>query len=122
MGQTFGITIGGVMFQNQIRTKLAALPTFASDASQLARDATELAALIKAMPEGSQKYELKNAYVQGLEIVWILSIALSAAAFFSSLTIKGYSLDVALDTKQGLETRARATDVEIVELEPSHDT
>ncbi|MCJ1281746.1 hypothetical protein MMC26_001069 [Xylographa opegraphella] len=102
VGQTFGVAIGGVIFQNQMIQKLQAYPEFAARASQLGKDAAALVQIIQQTPAGAGKLALRSAYADSLKIVWAVACALAAVALLLSAFVKAYDIDVGLETEQGL--------------------
>ncbi|KAL8745965.1 MAG: hypothetical protein Q9190_001962 [Brigantiaea leucoxantha] len=102
-GQSLGVAIGGVVFQNQIRKKLTEYPSLAPLAGQYSRDATALVSVIREMKEGAEKRELVQAYADAIKMVWLVMAALSGAVLISTFFVKGYSLDQKMDTLQGFD-------------------
>src|SRR4051812_34485727 len=92
-GQSIGVAIGGVIFQNQIKEKLLSYPLLAPLASQYSRDATALVAIIKAMDDGLEKSQLKQAYADSLKTIWIVMCALCGLCMISTAFVKAYSLE-----------------------------
>lgn len=107
-GQTIGVAIGGVIFQNQMEKKLRAYPQFASRATELAKNAAALVQIIKSTPDGQDKLDLRTAYVDSVRLIFIVLCALAGVALFASLFIKGYSLDTAMDTEQGFKHKKKS--------------
>ncbi|KAF2085673.1 MFS general substrate transporter [Saccharata proteae CBS 121410] len=112
LGQTLGVAIGGVIFQNQVKKKLLTYPPLAANATAYSKDASGLVGIIKAMPDGLAKSQLKESYVCGLRYVWIVTTALAAVALFSSFFADGLPLDRALETQQGFKHQERIAQVE----------
>jgi hypothetical protein len=100
-GQSLGVAIGGVVFQNQIKQKLLSYPLLAPMAGQYSKDATALVSIIKAMAEGSEKTQLIQAYADSLKTIWIVMCALSGVAMVANIFIRGYSLEQEHKTLQG---------------------
>lgn len=68
--QAIDVAIGGAIFQNQFRIKLAEIPSFASNATQLARDASSLVQIIKTIPKNStERNQIVKAYADSLKIL-----------------------------------------------------
>jgi hypothetical protein len=101
-GQSIGVAIGGVVFQNTFKQKLLAIPEFAPMADQYSREATAVVSIIQQMPPGDSRTELVQAYADGLRIVWMSLLAFAAVGMLLSFTIKGYSLNQEHVTEQGL--------------------
>lgn len=71
-GQAIGVAIAKTNFQNGVKKRLLAYPALASKAIGYARNATTtLIQIIKALPEGLEKTQLKQSYADALKIVWI---------------------------------------------------
>ena len=100
-GQSLGVAIGGVVFQNQIKQKLLSYPLLAPMAGEYSKDATALVSIIQAMADGVEKEELRQAYADSLKTIWLVMCALSAAAMVANIFIKGYSLNQEHKTLQG---------------------
>ncbi|KAJ5475214.1 hypothetical protein N7539_008280 [Penicillium diatomitis] len=117
MGQAIGVAVGGVVFQNRMRQNLLGYANLAPMADQYSQDAAGLVQVIKAMAEGPDKSNLKEAYTDSLRIVWAVCCAVSFVALVLSLFTKSYDLDQVLDSAQGLregETQLpREKDIEI---------
>ncbi|KAL9099185.1 MAG: hypothetical protein Q9163_005283, partial [Psora crenata] len=101
-GQSLGVAIGGVVFQNQMRTKLSEYPLLAPLADEYSRDATALVSLIHGMEAGTEKTQLIKAYADSIKMIWVVMATLSATIFTTSIFVKGYSLDQEHKTLQGL--------------------
>lgn len=100
-GQSLGVAVGGVVFQNQIKQKLLSYPLLAPMAGVYSQDATALVSIIKGMEAGIEKTQLIQAYADSLKTIWIVMCALSAAGLLASVFTKGYSLDQEHKTLQG---------------------
>jgi len=101
-GQALGVAIGGVIFQNQMVTKLKAQPLYAAQAAELAKDAAQLVEIIKQTPAGPNKLALRTAYTDSLRTVYIVMCALAGVCLALCVFIKAYDLNVGLETEQGL--------------------
>lgn len=111
-GQAIGVAVGGTVFQNQVRKKLLSYPLLASKAEEYSRDSSGLVQIIKQMPEGLEKMQLKQSYAEALKIVWVTMCALSAVALVLSLWTKGYDLNRPLETEQGFREEKKTKDEE----------
>ncbi|KAK2048224.1 major facilitator superfamily transporter [Colletotrichum somersetense] len=104
-GQSVGVAVSGVIFQNAFRTKLAQIPALAHVAEEYSRDATIVVDVIKRMPKGDpMRADLVEAYCDALRAIWISLIAFAGFCMLLSVTVKKYSLDQEHVTKQGLVT------------------
>jgi MFS family permease len=109
-GQTIGVAIGGVIFQNQIKKKLLTFPLLAHDANEYAEDAAGLVEVIKALPDGLMKDQLRESYTYALRYIWIVMTALSAVALVASAFTKAYALDQENETEQGFNEKRKQKD------------
>ncbi|KAJ9309632.1 hypothetical protein DTO217A2_922 [Paecilomyces variotii] len=101
-GQAIGVAIGGVVFQNRMHDNLLGYPALAPLADAYSKDAAGLVQVIKNMPDGPDKSDLKQAYTDSLRIVWAVSCAICGVAGLFSLLTQKYDLNRALETSQGL--------------------
>ncbi|GAD96995.1 MFS transporter, putative [Paecilomyces variotii No. 5] len=102
-GQAIGVAIGGVVFQNQMHDNLLGYPALAPLADAYSKDAAGLVQVIKQMPDGANKSDLKQAYTDSLRIVWAVSCAICGVAGLLSMLTQKYDLNRALETDQGLK-------------------
>ena len=114
LGQCIGVAICGVIFQNQMKTRLLGNPSLADRAVEYSRDASSLVQTIRTLPDGDLKDDLIQAYADSLKIVWAVMCALSGVAMVGSFFVQEKSLDRALNTEQGLK---RSRTVEVADLE-----
>jgi hypothetical protein len=112
LGQTVGVAIGGVVFQNVMQKKLLTYPSLAPKAAEYARDSSSLVDIIKAMPPGPDKQALLESYMTGLHGIFYMLTALAAVAFVASFWTKALPLDRALETDQGFQHQERKSDEE----------
>ena len=110
MGQCIGVAICGVIFQNQMETRLLAIPSLASQASEYSKDASSTVLTIRSLPNGDRKRLLIQAYADSLKIVWAVMCALSGVAMLGSLFLRKASLDRVLNSEQGLQKEAPSYD------------
>ena len=111
-GQTLGVAIGGVIFQNQMKKKMLTYPLLADLAVEYSRDAAGLVQIIKGMPTGDMKDQLKESYTDALRYIWIVMLVFSAVAFLGSWFIKAYDMNGAMDTERGFVDKDKVGDVE----------
>ncbi|KAF2739185.1 MFS general substrate transporter [Polyplosphaeria fusca] len=112
VGQTLGVAIGGVVFQNQMKKKMLTYPLIADKAAEYSKDAAGLVQIIKALPAGEMKDQLRESYTDALKYIWIVLTVLAAVALIASIFTKAYPLDRALETEQGFKEKKRSKDVE----------
>lgn len=105
LGQSVGVAISGVVFQNVFRRKLVDIPKFKNMADEYSRDATIVVGVINGMPQGLERRELVQAYCDALKIIWATLLAFSAASMVLGFTVKGYTLKQRHVTDQGLVGR-----------------
>ena len=132
LGQALGVVIGGVVFQNQIKTRLSGIPVLEPLADRYASDGAGLAALIRILPESPTKGPLVQAYADSCKTIWVVYCGIAGFALLSSLVIKPLSLDrefvspqqmgldrddVALMTEQAEQGTGRGVSPEIAELD-----
>ncbi|RFU31177.1 hypothetical protein B7463_g5167, partial [Scytalidium lignicola] len=105
LGQTLGVAISGVIFQNTFKRNILNTP-FSAYANSWAKDASGLVEILKTWSDvgeqGVMKTTVIHAYVEGLRAIHIVMTVLSAVALVCSLIwIKEISLDRELETDQG---------------------
>ncbi|CAG7935455.1 unnamed protein product [Penicillium nalgiovense] len=88
-GQSIGVAIGGVIFQNRMKSNLLNYPALQSMASEYSGDAASAVELIKGM-HGQVKRDLTQAYADSLKIVWAFCCGISGLIFIVSLFTKSY--------------------------------
>ncbi len=93
MGQALGVVIGGVTFQDQIRTKLLAIPSLAPMADQYANDGSALAQQIKFIHDSDDRNMVIQVYADSLKTVWAVLCGAAGLALLTSLMITDLSLD-----------------------------
>lgn len=101
-GQSIGVAISGVAFQNQLHKELLKYTEFIPLAGEYSKDATTLVAIIKNMSAGDQRTNLVQAYSDSLHVIWLLMTVISGVALGSRILTKEYSLDQEHKTRQGL--------------------
>ena len=110
-GAAFGVAIGGVIFQNEIKKKLLAYPRLAPYAEAYSKDSPTITQIIKSLKDhADEKAQLIQAFADALKIIWLAACGVSGLALIISLVIKDYSLDVVLNTEQGLVRKGEKVD------------
>lgn len=102
-GQTFGVAMGGVIFQNGLASELARFPDAASAtaAAEYAQDAVAFVTLIQQLPESDpQRALLVQSYAGALKQVWLFLFAFALLAFLISGLTQPLSLDMEHETDQ----------------------
>ncbi len=109
-GQSIGLAVAGVIFQNELQKNLAALPAFSDLAAEYSRDATMVVGIIGQMPDSPDKASLIKAYNDSLRSIWIALLAFSAFCLILGVFIRGYSMNQEHVTSQGLVQENRSSD------------
>ncbi|KAM0461534.1 hypothetical protein ACHAPV_004240 [Trichoderma viride] len=102
LGQAVGVAIGGVVFQNRMVANLRQYPHLAANATAYGADAAGLVDIIKAMPDGQDKHDIKVAFVDSLRIVWAVCCALAGVGLLLSLLVQKYDINQELNGDQGI--------------------
>ena len=116
-GQSIGVAIGGVIFQNRMESVMLGNPTLAALAKKYSQDASGAVEMIRAMPDGIVKEELKGAYTRSLKYVWAFCAAVAGVTFLVSLFTKSYGLNRVFVTSMGREVQEQAEQAEEVVAE-----
>ncbi|KAI5801600.1 major facilitator superfamily domain-containing protein [Peziza echinospora] len=112
-GQSLGVAIGGVIFQNALISKLSKTPGLNELAGDYAKDAVALVEAIKMMPHNAPgRAELIKAYAESLQVVWMAMIGFAVVGLLISLFTEGLALDRALGSKHKLEQQKKLEDQE----------
>ncbi|KAL9942429.1 hypothetical protein D7B24_008037 [Verticillium nonalfalfae] len=106
-GQSVGVAVAGVIFQNAFADELAATTEFAAVADQYADEATIVIGIINGMAPGPDRTVLVAAYADALKTIWLSLLAFAAFCLVLSASVKSYSLQQAHDPKQALVTKQR---------------
>ena len=101
-GQTIGVAIGGLIFQNEMVKNLRDYPYYTTRASELAKDAAALVQIIKHTPPGQNKLDIQQAYTDSIRTIYIVLTALAGVCLVLTWWVKAYDMNVALETEQGL--------------------
>ena len=102
LGQTFGVALGGVIFQNQWdknMVKLIASNSIPTSFQISGRDAEGAVMFLSRLPPDVLR-TVKELYSESLRAIWIFFIPLAGIAFIASLFMRNYSLDKVLNSKQ----------------------
>ncbi|KAJ5564613.1 hypothetical protein N7513_000855 [Penicillium frequentans] len=98
-GQSIGVAIGGVIFQNRMKSNLLQYPALQALADQYSGDAASAVEIIRGMDDNHVKGDLKQAYADSLRMVWAFCCGISGLMFFVSLFTKSYSLNRGVVTR-----------------------
>lgn len=131
LGATFGIAIGGAVFQAQITTRLAAVEAMliaagkGSQFSALGNAPTQSVTGLKNLPDGI-KGPVLHAYTEAIDYIFITLCPLLAVAFLISFFLKRYQLrtgppvakkgDEPVDTTSETVTNEKAEVAEMAEM------
>jgi hypothetical protein len=104
-GQTLGVAISGVIFQNVFKKKILAT-AYSTFADNWSRDASSFVQVVKAWSDIREEGVMKEAvimdYVKSLRMVWCVMYALAGGASIASLVwTREISLERELETEQG---------------------
>ncbi|KAJ8060209.1 hypothetical protein OCU04_010552 [Sclerotinia nivalis] len=124
-GQTVGVAIGGVIFQNRMLSELRAIPDFTILAAQFGYtldkvvvDAVALIPLINALPPDTPEVvDFRLVSAKSIKTIWIVMCVFAVAGFIASCFVKGYDLDQALVTDQGFAIGVKKVDPEKSEID-----
>jgi hypothetical protein len=95
-----------------MRARMLTYPLLADKAAEYSRDAAGLVQIIKVLPAGDMKDQLRECYTDALRYIWIVTTVFAAVALVASVFTKAYALDVALETEQGFQEKRKSKDVE----------
>ncbi|KAJ5168211.1 uncharacterized protein N7482_003805 [Penicillium canariense] len=112
LGQAVGVAIGGVVFQNRIKHEFSHHPQLGQTAGAYAQDASSLVKYIHTLPkDGAERQLIEKLYAKSLTIVWAVMCGIAGLGIVTALFTKGYTLNQAFSSKQGLE-KATFSDIE----------
>ena len=104
LGQTVGVAIGGVVFQNRMEANLAAYPSLAGNATQYSLDVVSLIRTINSLPSHApETIILKDALSHSIRTIWTVLCGLSGVAGVASMFLRHFDLNQVLVTEQGFE-------------------
>lgn len=107
-GQTIGVAIGGVVFQNRMAANLASYPSLSGSATSYSVDVVSLIRQINAMPNSDpRKAILRLALSHSIRPIWALMCGLAGLALFTTIFIKHYDLNQKLSTEQGFDEQKK---------------
>lgn len=103
-GQTIGVAVGGVVFQNRMAANLAGSPSLSGSATTYSLDVVSLIRRINAMSNSDpQKSILRTALSHSIRPIWALMCGLAGVALLTTIFIKHYDLNQELTTEQGFD-------------------
>jgi hypothetical protein len=92
-----------------MRKKTLTFPLLASTADEYSRDAARLVHIIKEMPAGEMKEQLRTSYTAALMYIWIVMTAVSGMALIANLFLDKYDMN----TEMGLKDKDEVKDMEM---------
>ena len=116
LGQTLGVAVSGVVFQNIFKNKIEQT-AYAANAAEWSRDASSFVQVVKAWSqegaEGAMREVVVTAYVDSLRIVWLVMCVIAGVAFVASVVFTAeISLDRDLETDQGFRYDVKKTSLD----------
>jgi hypothetical protein len=111
-GQSFGVAVGGIVFQNALIKQFAKYPGLDElIAGGAAKDAVALVQYIKALPKGDPtRINLVQSYADALKPVWLAMMAFGIVGLVASVAVEGLSLDRVLVTDQGIREKKKQSE------------
>ncbi|KAG8923556.1 hypothetical protein FRC02_011057 [Tulasnella sp. 418] len=108
--QTWGVTIGATILQNELRDRLPSdfLAMFPAESVEIAYTAIPL---IPSLSEPVQT-QVRVAFAESLQIVWYVSAAICVLGFISVVLMKEIPMHEVTDEDWGLEEKKKEKDVE----------
>ncbi|EMD64017.1 hypothetical protein COCSADRAFT_181202 [Bipolaris sorokiniana ND90Pr] len=103
LGQTLGVAIGGVVFQNMIEKRMLSKPLLARKAKEYSKDAIGLVQVIKAMPKNDAKEQLIESFTYALRYIWVVAASIAGIALLASIFIEAYQLSNPLEADKTTE-------------------
>jgi hypothetical protein len=110
LGQTLGVAIGGVVFQNQMKAKMLTFPLLAVMADTYSKDALGLVQILKEMPAGVMKEQLRESYTDALKYIWIVATVFAAVSLFAVLWIEEFDMDTEMNDEMGFKDKGKVKD------------
>ncbi|KAJ5761368.1 hypothetical protein N7533_003407 [Penicillium manginii] len=105
-GQSIGVAIGGVIFQNRMKSNLLTYPALRAVADKYSGEAASAVQLIRLMENGPMKNDLREAYANSLKVVWAFCCVISGVIFVISFWTKSYSLGLVFEEQDLKEEEA----------------
>jgi hypothetical protein len=91
LGATFGVAVGGTVFQNQMTRLSKGLPNFPELSEVTGENAGAAIQAIQQLPPNIKSAVISN-YAQSMRLVWIVCCAFSAVAFLATFAIGTHEL------------------------------
>ncbi|CAG7958899.1 unnamed protein product [Penicillium olsonii] len=100
-GQSIGVAIGGVIFQNRMKSNLLGYAELRPNADKFSGEAASAVQMIREMADSPMKDHLREAYADSLKVVWAFCCGICGLIFVVSLFAKSYSLNRVMTTQKG---------------------
>jgi MFS family permease len=115
LGQAVGVAIGGVVFQNRIKSEFHSHHELGRVAEEYAQDASSLVQYIKSLPVHSdERHIIESLYAKALSIVWAVVCGVAVLGLLTSLLSKAYTMSQAFNSDQGIQTeKSDPADVDV---------
>ena len=98
--QVWGVTIGGTILQNGLRSRLPA--QFVESFPRGVEVAYSIIPLVKSLDDPFKK-QVQDAFAASLQVMWRVMIAFSGLGFIVSLMMKSLPLHTEIDREWGLK-------------------
>ena len=99
-----GVTIGGVISQNALRSKLESYPLLAAKAQNITKDAAAMVEAIRRMQKSPLRDSVIKSYIVALRMVWFGISGLAVIASVVALVFtKDSTLNRALYSEQSFD-------------------
>lgn len=115
LGQTVGVAIGGVVFQNRIHKEFLGRPLLAAMADSWTQEAASLVQYIQSLPQNAMRGEMESAYADALGIVWLVLCGAAGLGLVSCFFVKGSSMDQEFQPAQGMKDTEKEKGTEMSE-------
>lgn len=113
VGQTMGVGLGGVIFQNMFKHKIRENPSYAPYATRWAQEAPALIPTINGLDtpeEQGLKDFMITAYVDSFRTVWlVMSVISLVATIINFIWVEDVALDQALATERYIKDGQKRT-------------
>jgi hypothetical protein len=92
-GSAFGVAVGGVISQNEIKKKLLGYPLLAPHADQYSKDSPTLFQIIKGLSgQPEMQSQLVQAFADAMKPIWLWGCGVSGFALIVSFFYQGLQL------------------------------
>ncbi|PQE13797.1 MFS multidrug transporter protein [Rutstroemia sp. NJR-2017a BVV2] len=106
LGQTVGVAVGGVIFQNRMQANLSTYPNLANLSGKYSLDAVALITHINTLSsDASETLQLKTAFANSIRVIWAVMCGFAGLGLIVTAGVEGYDLNQVLVTEQGFVGR-----------------